>query len=106
MFHSLKLCLHDTQLSIVALHDTMHCVNSVRIRSYSGPIFPYSVRMRGNKDHNNSEYGHFLRSVEYIRGYLGHSQTYLVKFFAKQLTAKSSTKNYFGKNLCRCFAEY
>ena len=26
-------------------------------------IFPYSVRMRGNMDHNNSEYGLFLRSV-------------------------------------------
>ena len=24
-------------------------------------IFPYSVRMRENPDHNNSEYGHFLR---------------------------------------------
>ena len=25
-------------------------------------IFPYSVRMRGNIDQNNSEYGHFSRS--------------------------------------------
>ena len=48
-----------------------HCVKSVRIRSYSGPysvrkirsISPNSVRMLGNTDQNNSEYGHFLRSV-------------------------------------------
>ena len=26
-------------------------------------ISPYSVQTRENKDHNNSEYGHFLRSV-------------------------------------------
>ena len=29
-------------------------------RSYSGP---YSVQIRENTDQNNSEYGHFLRSV-------------------------------------------
>ena len=34
---------------------------SVRIWSYSGP---YSVRMRGNTDQNNSKYGHFSRSVK------------------------------------------
>ena len=39
--------------------DTIHCVKSVRIRSYSGL---YSVRMRENTDQNNSEYGHFLQS--------------------------------------------
>ena len=33
-----------------------HCVKSVQIRSYSGPHFP-AFGM------NNSEYGHFLRSV-------------------------------------------
>ena len=52
-------------------------MKSVRIRSYSGPLFfrirteygevrsvsPYSVGMRGNADQNNSEYGHFSRSV-------------------------------------------
>ena len=54
----------------------MHCVKSVGIWSYSGPHFPafglntgirsispYSVRMQKNADRNNSEYGHFLRSV-------------------------------------------
>ena len=53
-----------------------HCLKSVRIRRYSGPHFPafglnterysvspYSVRMQKNVDHNNSEYGHFSRSV-------------------------------------------
>ena len=56
-------------------------MKSVRIRSYSGPHFPafglnterygvslriqspYSVQMREYADQNNSEYGHFLRSV-------------------------------------------
>ena len=41
---------------------TVHCVKSVRTRSCSGP---YSVRMRENKDQNNSEYGHFSRSGSY-----------------------------------------
>ena len=38
-----------------------HCVNSVRIRSYSGPYFLafglYSVQTREYTDQNNSEYG-------------------------------------------------
>ena len=52
---------------------TIHCVKSVRIRSYSGPHFPAfglnterygcSVRMRENADENNSEYKYFLRSA-------------------------------------------
>ena len=41
--------------------DVNHCVKAVRIRSYSGP---YSVRMRENKDQNDSEYGHFSRSEQ------------------------------------------
>ena len=44
-----------------------HCAKSVRIQSYSGPYFPvFSVRMRENMDQNNSEYGHFSRSVEVV----------------------------------------
>ena len=37
-----------------------------RIRTEYGEILrisPYSVQMRENTDQNNSEYGHFLRSV-------------------------------------------
>ena len=34
----------------------LHCIKSVRISLYS-------VWMRENADQNNSEYGHFLRSV-------------------------------------------
>ena len=59
----------------------LHCVKSVRIRSYSGPYFPtfglnterygvslrsispYSVQMLENADQNNSEYKHFSRSA-------------------------------------------
>ena len=44
--------------------DVLHCVKSVRIRSYSAS---YSVQMRENKDQNNSEYGHFLRSAGVFR---------------------------------------
>ena len=46
-------------LSMEANLRIKHCAKSVRIRSYFGS---YSVRMRGNTDQNNSEYGHFLRS--------------------------------------------
>ena len=45
----------------------LHCVKSVRIRSYSGPYFHafglITGRMRENTDQNNSEYGHFSHSV-------------------------------------------
>ena len=57
-----------------------HCVKSIHIRSYSGPHFyriwteygeilrisPYSIQIKceENADHNNSEYGHILRSVQ------------------------------------------
>ena len=63
----------------------LHCVKSVRIRSYSGPYFPafglnspylsgFSPNA-GNTDQNNSEYGHFLRSdiytyIKYIYIYI------------------------------------
>ena len=41
-----------------------HCVKSARIWSYFGP---YSVRMRENKDQNNSEYRHFSRSEAFLK---------------------------------------
>ena len=68
------------QVSGTNLHDCAkcHCVKSARIRSYCGPHFPafglntgkysaspYSVRMEENRDKNNSEYGHFSRSVSF-----------------------------------------
>ena len=37
-----------------------HWVEIVRIRTNSGP---YSVWMREDTDQNNSEYGHFSRSI-------------------------------------------
>ena len=53
-----------------------HCIESVRIQSYSSLRFPafglnterygvskYSVRMRENEDRNNSKYGHSSRCV-------------------------------------------
>ena len=42
---------------------------SSRIRTKYGEIlriFPYSVRMREKTDRNNSEYRHFLHSVELV----------------------------------------
>ena len=39
----------------------LHCVKSVRIRSFSGP---YSVQMRENTDLKNSEYGQFSCSAK------------------------------------------
>ena len=61
--------LHTTQ--ILALHkkwpysELSWSLFSL-IRSKYGEILrisPYSVRLRENKDQNNSKYGHFLRSV-------------------------------------------
>ena len=45
--------------SVPAHVRNIHCVKSVRIRSFSGP---YSVRMREYTDQKNSEYEHFSRS--------------------------------------------
>ena len=44
---------------IVCYTVSVHCVKSVRIRSYSGLFF---LAFGLNTDQNNSEYGHFLRS--------------------------------------------
>ena len=41
-------------------------VKSVRIRSYSGPYF-FAFGL--NTDQNNSEYGHFSRSVIYLKSW-------------------------------------
>ena len=56
------------------LLSTYHCVESVRIQSFSGSYFRafglntesicrYSVRMLENTDQKNSKYGYFSRSV-------------------------------------------
>ena len=75
-----------TRLASVTLKTFWHYVKSVRIGSYSGPhfshIFPHSDWIRRdtqylsvfrpnaekcekNADQNNSEYGQFLRSVNF-----------------------------------------
>ena len=41
----------------------LHCVKSVRIRSYCGPYFP---AFGLNTEQNNSKYGHFSRNVSDI----------------------------------------
>ena len=45
-------------------NEVFYCVKSVHILSYSGP---YSVRIGENVDQNNSEYGHFSRSVLFTK---------------------------------------
>ena len=54
---------------------SVHCIKSVRIRSYSGLYF----RAFGlNTDQNNSEYGHFLCSDKKV---IAPDQTCSQKFF-------------------------
>ena len=53
---------HCVQAAKVVKSKDVHCVKSVRIRSYSGPYFP---AFGLNTDQYNSEYGHFLRSSCY-----------------------------------------
>ena len=79
MFSLYWCSLNDFYVFLFRLVDTLellknagiiHCVKSVRIRSFSGPHFPafglnterYSVHMRENTYQKNSEYGHFSRS--------------------------------------------
>ena len=45
-------------------NEVFHCVKSDRTWSHSGP---HSVQMRQNADQNNSEYGHFSRSVLFTK---------------------------------------
>ena len=70
--------------------EKLHCLKSVRIRSFSGPYFPAfglnterysvslpSVPMRENTDQKNSEYEQFLRSAIFFIAY-HHPEHYLV----------------------------
>ena len=57
----------------------VHCVKSVRIRSYSGQ---YSVRMRENTDQNNSEYGYIPCS-----GYYNNKVIVLLINFSESLAS-------------------
>ena len=53
-------------------------------------ISPYSVRMRENADHNNSDYGHFLRS--------GNNTPFMNKPLARAYMKRSRLQNRFSKN--------
>ena len=75
-----------------------HCVKRVRIRGYSGPHFlafeyeeirsisPHLIRMQGDKDQNNSEYGHFSRKHFSFR-WGGHAAQ-KIKFSIKSFSSK------------------
>ena len=79
---------------------TIHCLKSVRIRSFSGLYFQYSVRMLENTVQKSSEYEHFSRSNIWansrqwmtllrkllfwkLQPYLGNCQRSVVILFAK-----------------------
>ena len=85
-----------------------HCVNCVRIRSYSGPHFPafglnterfcpYSVRMQESTHQNNSEYRQILRSAIFynillILQYLRILQYELYSPFPSNKTAERNSQ--------------
>ena len=67
VFHVLQICKFPFILfcKFLFFYVDIHCVKSVRIRSYS-------VQMRENKEQNNSKYGHFftqwyLRTVRLLK---------------------------------------
>ena len=59
------------------------------------PISPYSVRMPGNTDQNNSEYKHFSRSVNYELKYMIFFSMWSPKNFKK----KTIVYNYHGNKI-------
>ena len=61
-FYTYKIYLRNN--TYLCPSSNIHCVKSVRIRSFSGPYF-FAFRMRENTDQKNSEYGHFSRSDSY-----------------------------------------
>ena len=63
---------------LLVLGSLLHCVKSVRIRSFSGPYFP---TFGLNTDHKNSEYGHFLRGVTSHNFLLCHNFCRFFHFF-------------------------
>ena len=65
------------------------CVKSVHIRSYSGPPFP---AFGLNTDQNNSEYGHFLRSVCW-----SSNQKYTECWLRASFLKKVLKREFFGK---------
>ena len=52
----------SSQLNSDVVVNNIHCVKSFQIRSFSGPIFPYSVQMREKTDQKNFVFGQFLPS--------------------------------------------
>ena len=70
--------------------DYPHCLNSVCIRSYSGPHF---LAFGLNTDQNNSEYGHFSRSV--------HLDEYLHKKLLQQKIFNMSLRYTAKTNICK-----
>ena len=88
-YFKMSNCTHSSQRPF-GLHRPSHCVKSPyseiflsafsRIRTEYGEIRSIStcsVRMRENTDQNNSEYGHFLRSVYHILDHINLISTIL-----------------------------
>ena len=76
-WNSFKENKMNCQSTFSHYHKIDHCVKRVHIRSYSGPYF---ITFLLNKDQNNSEYGHFLRSVSSATDHLGYWQTKKILF--------------------------
>ena len=55
--------------TIILYYGDSHCVKGVRIRSYSGPYFPVFSPNAGKYGTDNSEHGHFSRSVSFGEWY-------------------------------------
>ena len=53
-------------------------------------VFSYSLQMRENTDKNNSEYGHFLRSVRYSNF---HKKLHLDAWLGSDSTSDSDIKH-------------
>ena len=78
MFNRTTTLLVPSDFQLSSWFLVFHYVKSVHIRSFSGPFLPAfglnterypasinSLRMWENTDQKNSEYGHFLRNVDY-----------------------------------------
>ena len=78
-----KFNLFSVNVPFKIMRKNSHRVKSVRILSYSGPYFSafglnterssYLVQMQEKTDQNNSEYGHFSRSIWFYVVFRSHT---------------------------------
>ena len=74
----------------------LHCVKSIRTRSFSGP---YSVRMLENTSQWNSEYGYFSRSVVFCcfkdnkAGFMSALKSFIKSFKILEICSEKIKRN-------------